>query len=226
VRVLWLSALAVALVAAWQLVEQLAETRATLYRIGHWTRIDDAHIKQIGDSTRETYRVTVEELPSKPVKVTYVDAQGETRELGGRLTAQAEAAHPTKKISILIDPLDPQKWTDQIQTRPLVEQMLIPFILFPLALALALGAIWQRWRMLALWRDGEAREGRIVDLRHSAVAPRSNVLRCTIEGARDKRLLSVVVPRRVSRMEPGDHLVLVIPAAGETNRAIAAMVYE
>jgi hypothetical protein len=226
VRVLWLSALAVAVVAAWQLVEQLAETRATLYRIGHWTRIDDATIKQIGDSSRETYRVTVEELASKPVKVTYVDAKGVTHELTGKLTAQPAAVHPTKQIPILIDPLDPQKWTDQVQTRPLVEQMLIPLILFPLALVLALGAIWQRWRMLALWRDGEAREGRIVDLRHSAVAPRSNVLRCTIEGARDKRLLSVVVPRRISRVEPGDHLVLVIPAAGETNRAIAAMVYE
>jgi hypothetical protein len=226
VRVLWLSALAVGIVAGWQLAEQLIETRATLYRIGHWKRIDDAKIKQIGDSTRETYRVTVEELPSKPVKVTYVDAHGEAHELSGRLTAQPEAVHPTKKIPILIDPLDPQKWTDQVATRPLVEQMLIPLILFPSALVLALGAIWQRWRMLALWRDGEAREGRIVDLRHSAVAPRSNVLRCTIEGARDKRLLSVVVPRRTPRMEPGDHLVLLIPAAGESNRAIAAMAYE
>jgi hypothetical protein len=226
VRVLWLSALAVALVAGWQLVEQIAETRATLHRIGHWTRIDDAKIKQIGDSSRETYRVTVEELPSKPVKITYVDEKGAMHELTGRLTAQRKAVNPSMEIPVLIDPLDPQKWTDQVETRPLVEQMLIPLILFPITLVLVLGAIWQRWRMLALWRDGEAREGRIMDLRHSAVAPRSNVLRCTIEGARDKRLLSVVVPRRMPRLEPGDHLVLVIPAAGETNRAIAAMVYE
>src|SRR5262245_47959626 len=91
VRVLWLSALAVAIVASWQLVEQLAETRATLYRIAHWTRINEAKIRQIGDSSRESYRVTVEELASKPVKITYVDEKGVTHELAGRLTAQRKA---------------------------------------------------------------------------------------------------------------------------------------
>src|SRR5437762_278964 len=87
VRAWWLCAVGVLLVALWLLAEQLSEARAARYRIDHWTRIDDARIDQIGDTRRETFHPSVEQLATQLVKISYLDAQGNRHELSGKLTA-------------------------------------------------------------------------------------------------------------------------------------------
>ena len=51
------------------------------------------------------------------------------------------------------------------------------------------------------------------------------IVRCTLTDSRDKRILSVVIPRAAARLKPGDALALITPT-GEPSRAIAAMLYE
>jgi hypothetical protein len=66
--------------------------------------------------------------------------------------------------------------------------------------------------------------------RHSAVAPHSAILRCTVDGVGgggdgERRLLSVAVPRRAFAFEPGHRIALITPAVNVPDRAIPAMMY-
>src|SRR5438067_7775472 len=103
VRAWWIAAIAMAIITAGLLAEQISSSRAARYRMTNWTRIDHARIEQIGDSRRETYRVTTDRLTFEPVKVSYVDAEGNPHELTGKLTAATQPVHPTQIIPILIN---------------------------------------------------------------------------------------------------------------------------
>jgi hypothetical protein len=225
VRAWCLIALAMAAVAAWILIEQILIARTTRYRMANWTRVDAATVETIGDSSRTTYRVTPDQLVSLPVKVTYFDLlAGTTRELIGKLEAQRQPLSPGNKIPILVDPADPKRWTDRVRPAPLFEEFLAALLLMPLPFILAGVALRRRWRVLKVWQQGELRQGTVMERRHSAVAPRSAILRCAVEDSRDKRLLSVAVPRSAHAFELGDRIALVTsPGAGW---AIAAMLYE
>lgn len=235
VRAWLLMALAMFLVTAGSLLYELSVARTARYRIAQWKRVDNAQLIQLGDSHRESYRVPPDQLATLPVKLEYVDAKGATHELTGHLTAQAEAVHPTKIVPILVNPADPEQWTDRVSPPPVFEQLFGLMILLPLLVMLVAAAVWQRWRILALWRGGVAREGTVVYRRHSAVAPRSAILYCTVDtagsgssggGGGDKRLLGVAVPRRTFAFEPDDRITLITPNVARPDRAIAAIMYE
>jgi hypothetical protein len=220
-----LIALAMAAVALWILTEQVLIAHETRWRVAHWKRVNDATVEVIGTSTRTTYRPQLDQLVSLPVKVSYFDlVAGRRRELSGRLEAQRQPLSPGSKIPILVDPSDPQRWTDRVEPPPLLEEFLIPLLLMPLPVVLFAVAIVQRSRVLKLWREGEACDGTVMERRYSAAAPRSAILRCAVEDSRDKRLRSVAVPRSAFAFEPGDRIKLVTPPGA--GWAIAAMLYE
>ena len=225
VRSLWITALAMLLVFGWVLSDQWIIARNGRYRVDHWKRIDAAKIEKIGITTRGSFRVTPDVLPSLPVVVTYVDAAGASHELEGKLEAQKEPVNPGKSIPILVDPLDLKHWTDRVTPLPLIEELMAPLLLLPLPIIFGLAALWQQRRMLRLWRTGILREGIVVRHKKSATAPQSSIVLCTVEPNRDSRLVSVVIPRSVARFEPGDSIHLVI-ATGDSSRAIAAILYE
>jgi hypothetical protein len=225
VRAWWLAALLVLVAFSWIFLAQMFTARRGLYRVDHWTRIPVAKIVMIGNTTRSAYLVAPEDLSYNPVKLTYIDTSGTPRKLEGILEAQRAPVHPGQEIPVLVDPSHPDRWTDRVVPVSLAEELIIPTLLLPLTIILAALAVWQRQRMLKLWRTGVLREGTVLDRKNSATAPKSAVLRCTIDASRDKRVLSVTVPRSTVRLGPGDPISLVTPPGG-SGRAIAAVLYE
>jgi hypothetical protein len=229
VRAWWLAALAMLLLAAWLLIEQISLAREARYRVAHWKRINSALIEVIGDSSRKSYRVPPDQIVVFDVKLSYADPDAKPdaprQEVKGRLAAQTEPLSPGQSIPILVDPTDPHHWTDRVTPQPLFEQLLAPVLVAPLPIIFALVAWLQRQRILTLWRDGTLRQGTVVGRKHSAVAPRSDILRCQVEGAPDNRLLQVAVPRAAFAFQPDDPIALITPQE-KPDRAIAAMLYE
>ena len=225
VSVWWLITLGLIVVVAWIVVEQLSVARRGQYRVDHWTRIAAAKIDKIADTTRSTYRVSPDQLSVMPVKMSYVDAAGTAHQLEGQLTAQTEPVNPGQHIPILVDPANPEKWTDRVLPVPLIEEMMAAILFLPLILIFACITLWQRSRILKLWRNGTLREAIVVDRANSATSPRSAIVRCKVESNREQRLLRVAVPRSAARLESGDTISLVT-TDGDSSRAIAVMLYE
>lgn len=225
VRSLWITALAVFLVFGWVLIDQWLIARNGRYRVDHWKRIDSAKIEKIGITTRGSFRVTPDVLPSLPVVMTYLDASGVSHELEGKLEAQKEPVNPGKSIPILVDPLNLMHWTDRVTPVPLIEELMAPLLLLPIPIIFGLAALWQQSRILALWRTGIEREGVVVRHKNSATAPQSSIVLCTVDSNRESRLVSVAIPRSVARFEPGDRISLLTPP-GDSTRAIATLLYE
>jgi hypothetical protein len=225
VRAWWLASVLLLIVFTWILLTQMLTARRGQYRVDHWTRIPAAKIVMIGTTTRTTYAIAPEELSYNPVKLSYTDATGTPRKLEGILEAQTSPIHPGQEIPVLVDPANRDRWTDRVVPVSLAEELIIPMMLLPLMIVFAGLAVWQRQRILSLWRSGVLREGTVLDRKNSATAPKSAVLRCTIDASRDKRVLSVTVPRSAVRLEPGDPISLVTPP-GDSGRAIAAVLYE
>jgi len=225
VRTWWMLALLLMLITAWILAEQWTVIRSGRWRIEHWHRIPEAHIDKINDEARDTYRPSLEQLAIVDSTLSYVSADGKTHVVKGKLKAQKKPVRPAETIPILVNPQNPDDWTDRVSVAPLMQELLVPLLLLPLPVLCLLMALWQRQRILKLWRTGAKRQATVVDTGQSAAHPRSMIVRCTLTDSRDKRILSVVIPRSAARLKPGDSLVIITPI-GEPSRAVAAMLYE
>ena len=224
VRGLLIGAAMMFVVAGWLFVEQFQAARHGRYRIDHWRKVD-ANLHKLFNTTRTTFRPTLYELPTLDAYLTYPLPDGKPQDVEGKLEAQSAPRSPGDTIPILVDPADPTRWTDRVHPLPLFEQLIAPLLIVPLPLILAGAALWKRRRILRLWQTGLLRRGFVVSRANSPISPGSMIVRCTVEGNREKRIVSVAVPRAIARFEPGDTLMLVVPSADST-RAIAAMLYE
>jgi hypothetical protein len=224
VRSWWLTATVLALMSVWLVTEQFIVNHEISYRISHWTRIS-GRIDKIGESSRTTLRVQPDVLSTTESQITYNDTAGVSHTKTGRLIGQLEPRHPSDIIPLLIDPADPERWTDQTELPSLAERIMIPVMLVPVALSLGLVGYWQRSRLLKLWQTGVQREAKVVHVQQSAISPWSSLVRCAVVNSRDNRLLRVTVPHRRVKLQPGDSIELIIPATGKP-MAIAAMLYQ
>ena len=97
---------------------------------------------------------------------------------------------------------------------------MVPVLLVAIAMT-----IWQRRRVLNVWRDGELVEGTVVDWHRSGLAPRSVVVRFTIDESEDNRVFSTHWPNTAGPVHAGEAIHLVMPP-GAPSRAIAAALYQ
>jgi hypothetical protein len=70
---------------------------------------------------------------------------------------------------------------------------------------------WRRRGVLRTWRDGIRAAGVVVDIKHSAAAPRSRLVRFTFAEGPDRRVLTALYPAGAALPRPGDPLVLLVP---------------
>ena len=125
-------------------------------------------------------------------------------------------------IPLIVDPSDPQRVTARTEPPSLLRHLLGAAALVAVALAALTVSAVQRARVLRVWRRGEARPAAVVETSHSALAPRSRLVRCALTDGSDRRLINVYVPRRAASLQPGDALWLIMPP-NKPDKAMAAV---
>jgi hypothetical protein len=99
------------------------------------------------------------------------------------------------KVTLHVDPDDPERWTARTHAAPLGGRQLIGVAVgAPIVAVVAVVAILKRRRMLDVWANGQAFPARVLGAGTSPVAPQSRSLRCTAADGRDKRVFTVFVP--------------------------------
>jgi hypothetical protein len=99
------------------------------------------------------------------------------------------------KVTLHVDPDDPERWTARTHAAPLGGRQLIGVAVgAPIVAVVAVVAILKRRRMLDVWANGQAFPARVLGTGTSPVAPQSRSLRCTAADGRDKRVFTVFVP--------------------------------
>ena len=163
--------------------------------------------------------------PDSVVKIRY-EVDGREYEKNGYLKGRKEFIQVRSKVPVRVDAGDPDQWTARTEPASLIEQLTGAVVVLPVFLVLAVVSLWQRARLLRVWRDGEAVGAIVVDSRQTALAPRSRLVRCTPAESGDKRIVQVYVPASAAAgVAPGDELWLLRPPAGR-GRPVAAAWFE
>ena len=125
-------------------------------------------------------------------------------------------------LPIRVDPRDINRLTERTVPRSLARELSGVFILGPLFLFAAGLVLWRRRRVLTVYRDGEIVEATIVDVKATALAPRSKLVRYALEA--DARVRSLLIP--ADRIPAGHGQTLsVIALTKIPNCGLAADVY-
>jgi hypothetical protein len=190
------------------IVAGLAERRVILNGVVTTAKIVEGRTEADGTAS---YVIAFKDQADNPVETT-----------GAIETKKPEELHNGSTIEIRYDPADPTHWTARTEPRNWFEQLLTVWILSPLLVLALLMMLLRRGQMLRLWRDGEETIGRVVDWRQSPIAPRSRALRIAVEGAADRRIVSILYPLASSPLEKDDEIVLVT----RRGRAIVAELYK
>jgi len=213
VRFWWTSALAVLLVAVYiaasgireelklrRLLRDGVDVVATAYRVKGITAADNPHFGVQRDQTIPVdFRAT---LPD-----------GRQVEFGGYLPVSDKYVKVNDQLRLRVDPNDLSNFTEVSDPRSWWHVTGVAlFIVLPVAAVLLAVAEWRRRAMLKVWRIGQPAEGIVVDVRHPAAAPRSRVVRYTVNGLRDRRVFKMLYPIRAGIPAKGDTLnLLVLP---------------
>jgi hypothetical protein len=138
--------------------------------------------------------------------------------------AAAPAINVGGTIDLMVDPDHPEVVTAQLQPRTWLASLAVVTMMVPVLLIAVALALWQRRRVLNVWRDGELVEGTVVDWHRSGLAPRSVVVRFTVDEGDDNRVFSTHWPNTAGPIQAGESIELVMPP-GRPSRAIAAALY-
>ena len=129
-------------------------------------------------------------------------------------------------VELRADPNDPTIITAQTRPRGWLASLAAPVLLAPLVAVLLLMTLWQRARVLGVWRAGEVADATVVDWHRSGIAPRSVVVRFTLDDPEDRRVFSTLWPHSAGELSPGDVITLVVPRGGDASRAVVAELYQ
>ena len=117
-----------------------------------------------------------------------------------------------KPIPLRIDPAHPELWTARTAPEPLMHQLIGALVALPIGL-LVLAISFALWaRAMRTWRDGQAQAALVIAARHTALAPRSWQVQCTLADQSDKRLLTVFAPPQALPKEGATIWLLALPA--------------
>jgi len=128
-------------------------------------------------------------------------------------------------IELRMDRDDPESITLQTQPRSWTATLSVVILLTPLAILLAVVMLLQRRRVLRVWQTGDAAEAVAVDSHRSGIAPRSKVVRFTLEGADDRRVFSTLYPHEAGELHPGD-VFWIVMRKDSPGQAVVAELYE
>jgi hypothetical protein len=150
---------------------------------------------------------------------------GQNLTLAGTLPAGSGNVKIGEPIEIKVDPNQTSRWTDRTEALSWPAELVVPLSFLPFVLLLIGGAFWRRAQVLRIWRTGQAVEGIVHDVRHTAMAPRSRLVRYTIPELSNHRIFSTLIPTHLGILQAGDPIGLVaVPHAPQ--RSVAAVLYE
>ena len=224
VRVWWLIALVLALAILALFIQQFSQSMIVFYRLKHW-RHQIVRIEQIDIARQKSLKQNPGYMAIVQSYLSFTDLQGNNHELVGRLAGQIRNRSPGETIEVLLNPSDPTEFSDRLNPMPLSEQLVVPLLVLPIATLLLIGAVLRRRGLLRLYQLGQRRSAMVVDVRHAAVAPRSSIVRVIVPDSEERRLLTLIIPRRLMIPQPDDTIEVITPP-GEPTRALAVMLYE
>jgi hypothetical protein len=128
-------------------------------------------------------------------------------------------------IRVMVDPTDPKRFSDVLTTRPWVELLSTPVVLLPVLGVCAF--VWRRTRAgyLRIWREGVEQVATVADAQRSPVAPGATLLKVSIDGQADRRLVLLTWPNRLGAA-PRDGKLPVVVHPSRPGRPIAVQVYQ
>jgi len=220
VRTWWLMSAATFVVALWFVGVQVYESQSDRWLINHGVRVEADILDVDGNTLKKLY--TREE--NLHFHLSWRMPDGKIHTVNERLKAQRQATGPGKKVPLYVDPGNPDHWTDRVEIS-WAEDTLVGMLFLPIVLLLLAIAIFNRWQTLAAWKNGPAMHATVVEVKQSATAPKSRILRMVLGHYHDQRIFTTLIPTRRARYSSGDVVWVVIPST--TPRwAILAELYE
>ena len=215
----WILATAVLLgIGGWFVTQQFMASRSEQWLISHGASVNAVLIEANGDS-----RTGKQSPPGTPCTLKF-DWQGQTINAYGILSSNEYVTNGQSTV-LHVDPNDPTVWTDRRYPEPLGQRVIAGAVVIPAALIALAAALMLRRRLLAIWRDAEAALFSVIDTRHTALAPLSHTVRCVSAIGRDPTIVTVYLPNRFPRPQPGEVLWL-IHRPGKPKSAIVPIAYE
>lgn len=220
VRLWWMSALAIGFVAAWlvsaEVIDGLSKRARLRSGIPVVATIDTVAGKAVrtrGTPMNVRLRYTVKGAD-------IVDTQEKTIEA----TSGADVIRGGDTLPIRVDPNDLTQWIEDRPPPSMLGSLGISLAILPIALLLLLVAFVKRNSVLGVWRDGQPDVATVVSHKSSSLSPASQLLSVTLDGDASKRVVTLLHPRRLGRLNPGDILAVVAPP-GKPQRAIETAAY-
>ena len=216
VRFWWLSALAVAVVIGWFTAHRVREALRDRDLIRNGVAVKTT-IKTAG----EKYIAGQSEMRNSFKQVTLLGTMpdGQEREFRGEVPpgpGYLVIGHP---LEIRVARNDPSEWTAQLTPPPWGRELAMSLMFLPAIALLLLIAFLMRGRVLRVWERGVPAEAVVKEVKHSAYAPRSRVLRFSVLGGDDRRIFTMLCPPGVPVPAVGEQIqLLMIPS--KPNRSI------
>jgi hypothetical protein len=212
--------LAMTAIAAYYAISRLYLWRAESQLIEHGQQV---HAEVMGANPEADAPPNQVYSPDVAVDLKYT-WNGQTYRHHGVLGGRKEQILSRTQIPIFIDPANPSRWTARTQPGSLTQEMLSAMLLVPFAVVLFAMALWRRWLVLSIYRDGEGVLAEVIGVSHSAAAPLSRLLRCAVHVGNDARVIKILLPARIAPGVGG--LVWLIAPPGRAEQAIPAGLFE
>lgn len=172
----------------------------------------------------------VDRSTPKPVKLSYAvpDDPTDRRELTGMLSPlPGKTINHKDVIDIYVDNVRvPRNWTDRAAAPSWLSTLTVPLLLTPLLILFIGITVWQRSRVLRLFREGSECLANIVDAHKSAIVPGGRVIKAAPVGG-DGRVLTMTQPSRTDAPAArGTQATLIVDDLTKPRRAILASAYQ
>ncbi|HEY1923209.1 MAG TPA: hypothetical protein VGG44_10715 [Tepidisphaeraceae bacterium] len=220
VRFWLLATTALIAIGIWFFTQQFLDARRQQWLITNGTVVNNAiAIDTNGDDLHP--------IPVGSTVTLKFDWHGEQTVVYGVLNSQTVSIAPGKAIPfpLHVNPSDPSDWTDRQEPESLIHRLATGTVIVAAAAITALATLLLRRRLLHIWRDADAVLFSVVDTRHTALAPLSHTVRCVSAVGRDPTIVTVFLPTRFPRPQPGE-LLWLIHRTGKPKSAVAAAAYE
>jgi hypothetical protein len=207
------------------LVDELPDGIAERRIIYHGQQVT-ATLKDIGEvhdgDTRHTVR-TDASIDERTVTLVYPGGppDGSMRVLE---TSRFQDKRPGDLVDIRFDKLHPEDWTDRTEPLPWSARLTIVWMLLPMLVVTVGMMLFRKQQLLRIWRQGQPTVATVVDSRQSAIAPRSQLIRYTIDDSADRRVYSTFFPNAAGSIEKGDQIMM-LALPEKPGRAIVAGLY-
>jgi hypothetical protein len=217
VRFLWLSSIGIAVVALYFLA-----TRAYEWRQEEWLIVN-------GTEVTAKLMHSGQKITGRPIRLgddieVFFDWHGKQVEAPGELKDTNEQFREGQQLVIRVDPNNPQHWTNQLQPTPLRSRLIGAYFLGMAAVLAIILSVVMRLKFLHLWKRGELHEATVSSHTHTAMAPRSVLLRCQVPYRRLRLITTVTIPQNMPVPQPGAAIQLLC-SPSNLRQAIPVMTY-